>query len=331
MAQKVFVTGGTGFTGGALCRRLAARGDAVTALVRDPDGAAARALAAEGVTLARGDLRDKGSFERALEGQDVVYHVAAVFREARIPDEEYTAINVGGTRNMVEAAAAGGAGRFVHCSTVGVHGNTGKTRMNEDSRYHLPDFYCKSKLEGELAARELFEKLGLPGVVFRPAGIYGPGDRRFLKLFRGIAKGTFFMIGDGETLYHFTYIDDLCDGILLCGEKPEAVGDVFILGGEQPVTLNFLAAEIGKIVGRAPRGLHIPVFPVMAAAHVCETLCKPLGIEPPLYPRRVEFFTKDRAFDIAKAKRVLGFRPRVAEPEGLARTAAWYREQGLLA
>jgi nucleoside-diphosphate-sugar epimerase len=266
-----------------------------------------------------------------MAGQDVVYHIAAVFREAKISDADYRAINVFGTVNAVEAAASAGVGRFVHCSTVGVHGNTGRTPLDEESRYHLPDFYCESKLEGELAARKLFEERNLPGVVFRPAGIYGPGDLRFLKLFRGIQKGTFAMIGDGETLYHFTYIDDLCDGILLCGDRDEALGQVFILGGDAPISLNNLVREIGNVVGRAPRRFKIPVWPVMAAAVICEKTLRPLGIEPPLYPRRVEFFTKDRAFKIDKARRLLGYQPRVGEAEGLARTAAWYRSQGLIA
>lgn len=326
MGQKVFVTGATGFTGGALARRLLERGDRVTALVRSRD--ASMELAGLGAELVEGDLRDKSSFAAALAGQDVVYHIAAVFREAKIPDEQYTAINVGGTRNMVEAAAAGGVGRFVHCSTVGVHGNTGRTPADEESRYHLPDFYCKSKLEGEQVARQLFSELGVPGVVFRPAGIYGPGDLRFLKLFRGIQRK--IMIGSGETYYHFTYIDDLVDGILLCGEKPEALGDVFILGGERFITLNQLMAYVAKANGEKPPAIHLPVWPIMAAAHLCEKLCKPLGIEPPLYPRRVEFFTKDRAFKIDKAKRVLGFAPKIDEEEGWRRTGAWYREQGYL-
>ena len=328
MGQTTFVTGGTGFTGGALARRLLERGDTVKALVRSE--AKGQALKEAGAELVVGDLRDRTTFERALEGVDVVYHIAAVFREAKLSDQDYEEINVGGTKNMVEASASAGVGRFVHCSTVGVHGNTGRTPADENSKYHLPDFYCKSKLEGELAARELFEKLNQPGTVFRPAGIYGPGDLRFLKLFKGVAKGTFFMIGDGETVYHFTFIDDLCDGILLCGEKQEALGDVFILGGERFISLNELVAEIGKIVGRAPHKFKIPVWPVMTASHVCEALCRPIGIEPPLYPRRVEFFTKDRAFKIDKAKRILGFQPKHSEPEGLAKTAAWYREQGLL-
>ena len=328
MGKKVFVTGATGFTGGALARRLLERGDEVTVLARDE--AKAAPLRELGMHVAVGDLRDKSTLEPALEGQQVVYHIAAVFREAKLSDDDYRDINVGGTRHMVEAAASVGVERFVHCSTVGVHGNTGREPMNEDSRYHLPDFYCQSKLEGEQVARELFEKFNLPGTVFRPAGIYGPGDLRFLKLFRGIKSGKFFMIGDGETVYHFTYIDDLCDGILLCGEKDEALGDVFILGGERFVSLNELAAWIGEIVGRPPHKFHIPVWPVMAASVVCEKLCRPLGIEPPLYPRRVEFFTKDRAFTIDKAKRVLGYRPKIDEPEGLRRTAEWYRSQGLL-
>src|SRR6185295_1927750 len=99
----------------------------------------------------------------------------------------------GGTVNMVQAAARARVKRFVHCSTVGVHGDSGRVPVNEDAPYKLPDFYCKSKLEGELKARDLFQQLGLAGSVFRPAGIYGPGDVRFLKLFRSIRKGTFFM------------------------------------------------------------------------------------------------------------------------------------------
>jgi nucleoside-diphosphate-sugar epimerase len=328
MAASAFVTGATGFTGGRLCERLVARGDRVKALARNPGKAAG--LRALGVEIVPGDLREPSSFEGALGGIDVVYHIAAAFREARLSDSDYWDINVGGTVNIVRAASRAGVGRFVHCSTVGVHGDTGRTPVTEEAPYKLPDFYCKSKLEGELKARELFQQLGLAGTVFRPAGIYGPGDLRFLKLFRSIRKGRFFMLGSGETLYHFTYIDDLCDGILLCGERPEALGDVFILGGEAPVTLNELVRHIAAAVDGRLHRFHIPLGPVYAAAVVCEQLCRPLGIEPPIYPRRVEFFSKDRAVDITKARRVLGFAPKVSVQEGVVRTAAWYRAQGLL-
>jgi dihydroflavonol-4-reductase len=325
---NAFVTGATGFVGGALCRTLASSGCSVTALVRP--NSRSEALDALGVRKVVGDLRDKTSLVPALSGVEVVYHIAAAFREARLADREYHEVNVTGTRNVIEAAAEHGVRRVVHCSTIGVHGDTGRTPANEDSPFAPPDSYCQSKLEGELLARELFGALALEGVVFRPAGVYGPGDTRFLKLFRSIHRRRFRMIGSGETLYHPVYIDDLCRGILKCGELEDAVGEVFILGGESCVTLNQWVAEIAKVVdGRIPRR-HVPLAPVMLAARLCEAVCRPFGLEPPLYPRRVEFFSKDRALDISKARRILGYVPQVSLAEGMRRTAAWYRERGYL-
>lgn len=323
-----FVTGASGFTGGNLCAALVQSGARVTALVRKTSDT--RALVRIGVKLVEGDLRDQASFEAGLSGCDTVYHVAAAFREAKIPDADYTAINVGGTRNVIEAAARRGVRRIVHCSTVGVHGDTGREPADEGTPFDPPDFYCRSKAEGELLARELFSRLGVEGVVFRPFGIYGPGDTRFLKLFRSIARGRFVLIGSGDVMYQFSFIDDLCRGILLCGTRPEAPGEVFLLGGEPPLTLAAAIEEVRRATGGRPPRLRVPMAPVMAAATLCERLCRPLGIEPPLYPRRVEFFSKHRAFDVSKAKRLLGYTPRVPLAEGFARTAAWYREQGLL-
>jgi nucleoside-diphosphate-sugar epimerase len=138
------------------------------------------------------------------------------------------------------------------------------------------------------------------------------------------------MIGDGTTLYHMSYIDDLCDGIMLCAERPEAVGNVFILGGDRHTTLNELVAAVATAVGSSGPRLRVPMWPVMTAARLCEAVCKPLHIEPPLYPRRVEFFSKDRAADISRARRLLGYSPRVSLDEGVRRTAAWYADHGLL-
>ena len=326
--RNVFVTGGSGFTGGALCRTLGERGYDVTALVRNSSKTAS--LERLGATMVVGDLRDKASFASALAGADTVYHIGAAFREAKLSDKDYHDVNVSGTRNVIESAAENGVRRVVHCSTIGVHGDTGRTPATEESPFAPPDYYCRTKLEGELLARELFETLDIEGAVFRPLGIYGPGDTRFLKLFRSIARGRFRMIGSGETLYHLTYIDDLCRGIVMCGEHDDANGEVFILGGEGYVTLNQWVAEVATVVdGRIPR-MHIPLAPVMLAAALCEAACRPLGIEPPLYRRRVELFSKDRAADISKAKRVLGYRPEVSLADGLGRTATWYQEQGLL-
>ena len=326
--QKAFVTGGTGFTGGALCAHLLGQGYEVTALTRPTSNV--EYLRGLGARLVTGDLRDAASLRAAVQGADVVFHIGAAFREARLSDQTYTDVNVTGTRNLIEAAHAAGVKRFVHCSTIGVHGDTGRTPANEETAFAPPDHYCKTKLEGELLARELFAKLNMKGAVFRPLGIYGPRDTRFLKIFRGLRRGRFVMIGDGQTLYHMTYIDDLCAGIQLCGEHPAAVGEVFILGGDHHTTLNGLVAAVAAAVGSAGPRLRVPMWPVMTAARLCEAICKPIGIEPPLYPRRVEFFSKDRAADISKARRLLGYAPRVTLEEGTRRTAQWYQTQGLL-
>jgi nucleoside-diphosphate-sugar epimerase len=325
---NAFVTGATGFVGGALCKTLLASGTNVTALVRK--NSQTGALDELGVRKVVGDVRDKASFSSALSGVDALYHIAAAFRQARLSDKDYRDINVTGTQNVIEAAAEHGVRRVVHCSTIGVHGDTGRTPANENSPFAPPDYYCQSKLEGELLARELFRTLGMEGAIFRPVGVYGPGDTRFLKLFQSICRRHFRMIGSGETLYHLTYIEDLCCGIRMCGEHKDAVGEVFILGGEGYVTLNQLVAEIAKVVGGHVPRAHVPLAPVMLAARLCESVCRPLNIEPPLYRRRVEFFSKDRAADISKARRILGYVPQVSLADGLRRTAAWYRERGYL-
>lgn len=328
MHRTALVTGGTGFTGGHLARRLARDGCRVRAIARDPEKASP--LAAAGVEVVAGDLKDRASLARAAAGCEVVYHIAALYRTEGVPDSEFREVNALGTANMLEAAAGAGVRRFVHCSTVGVHGHVSEIPANEDSPFHPGDIYQETKLEGEKRAREFFRARGLPGVVFRPTGIYGPGDMRFLKLFRHIASGRFRMIGSGKVYYHLTYIDDLVDGILLCGERPEALGNVYILGGERYVTLRELADTIAEALGTRVSRVRIPFAPVYAAAAVCEKICRPLGIEPPIFRRRVDFFRKDRAFDISKARRELGYAPRVDVREGIRRTADWYRAQGLL-
>jgi nucleoside-diphosphate-sugar epimerase len=238
--------------------------------------------------------------------------------------------NVQGTRSLLDAAVAEGVGRFVHCSTIGVHGNIKTPPANEETAYGPGDDYQKSKAEGERVVRQYMAEGRLPLVVFRPAGIYGPGDSRFLKLFRAIKHRRFVMLGSGEITYHLVYIDDLIDGILLCGTEEKSIGEIFILGGKAPVTLNELVRVIAQTVGVSPPALRFPVTPVFASAFLCEFICKPFGINPPLFRRRVDFFRKNRAFDISKAQTALGFEPKTDLKTGIALTAEWYRSSGCL-
>ena len=325
--RLALVTGASGFTGGHLARALLGRGWQVRALVRKADAAAD--LHAQGMQVAEGDLVDARAVDRAVAGCSHLFHVAALYREAKHPDQVYRDVNVGGTRNVVEAAWRHGVERMIHCSTAGVHGDIATLPADETTPYNPGDIYQETKLEGELLARRAFAD-GLPGVVFRPVGIYGPGDLRFLKLFRTIQTRRFVMFGPGAVSYHMTYIDDLVDGILLCAEHPEALGEVFLFAGECYTSINELVAAVARAVGVEPPRLRLPLAPLLGAAWACETVCRPLGIEPPLHRRRCDFFHKSRGFSTAKAERLLGYRPKVDLEEGIARTTRWYAEQGYL-
>jgi nucleoside-diphosphate-sugar epimerase len=326
--DAVLVTGATGFTGGHLARRLRQLGHPVRALVRQ--GAATDELRAAGVALIEGDIRDPADVMRAAEGVCVIYHLAAAFRVAGQPDAFYRDVNVRGTENVVAAAQHRRVARLIHCSTIGVHGDVKEIPSTETSPFNPGDIYQQTKLEGELVTRAAIAR-GLPGVIVRPASIYGPGDLRFRKLFRAVQTRRFRMFGSGEALWHPVYIDDLVDGFLLCGERPEALGETYILAGERYVTLNEWVAAIARAMGMPPPRGHLPYWPLAVSAAACETLCRPLGIDPPLYPRRAAFFVSSRAFRIDKARRELGYQPEVDIEAGLQRLARWHFDCGHLA
>jgi len=167
-------------------------------------------------------------------------------------------------------------------------------------------------------------------VVARPIGIYGPGDTRFLRMFRGLARGRFPLIGSGQVFYHLTFIDDLVEGFRLCGTVPAAAGRTYVLAGPRYTTLEELLGLVARELRVEPPKRHLPVWPFWTAGLLCELACVPFRIEPPIYRRRVDFYTKSRAFDTTRARTELGFAPKVGLEEGIHRTAEWYRAEGLL-
>ena len=328
--MNVLVTGVTGFTGGHLARALSGRGHRVRGLVRPISRDRAGGLAEAGIDVVLGDLTDAASLGPACVGIDVVYHIAATFRTAGQSDSAYREVNAGGTHALLDAARSGGVTRFVHCSTGGVHGHIEHPPADEDAPLAPGDIYQETKLEAERLARSAGERGDLEVVVARPIGIYGPGDTRFLRMFRGIARRRFPMVGSGEVFYHLTYIDDLVEGFRRCGETPGAAGRTYLLAGPRYTTLAELVRVIADEVGVAAPGWRLPVWPVWVAGALCEALCVPLRIEPPLFRRRVDFFIKSRAFDTTRARDELGFAPSVDLVDGIHRTAVWYQEHGWL-
>jgi nucleoside-diphosphate-sugar epimerase len=297
--------------------------------VRSSSSAGARQrLSSSDIELVEGDLRDPSSLQRACAGVQVIYHVAAIYRQAGLPDSEYRTVNVESVRRLFLAAAGAGVRRIVHCSTVGVHGDVERPPANEDAPLRPGDIYQETKLEGERAARQSSGETGVEVVIARPTGIYGPGDRRLLKLFRGVVRRRFVTLGHGRIFYHLTYIDDLVEGFRLCGEVARAAGGTYILAGSEVTTLDELIGLIAE-EARVPKpAIRLPVWPFWIAGAVCEAICAPFGVEPPIYRRRVDFFTKSRAFDISRARAELGYAPSVDLREGIRRTLEWYRKAG---
>jgi nucleoside-diphosphate-sugar epimerase len=329
LSAVALVTGANGFTGSWFCQYLAQKGVQTRGMYWSPDGGPD--FSHPNLELVPGDLRDRESLRRAVDGIEVVYNIAALYRPTNVPERLYWEVNVQGIQNMVEEAAKAGVKKFIQCSTVGVHGAIENPPADENAPIKPDDYYQQTKYEGEVLARELCQKLGMPFAVVRPAAIYGPLEPRFLKLARGLQNGTFVMFGDGEVRYHFVHIKDLSDAFVLCAEKDEALGETFIIADGRALTLNETVRVISDALGvRGPRvRLPYPLLYHLSAA--CEFACKPFRISPPLHRRRAAWFNSTRAFDIGKARRLLGYEPEVRPEDGLKEMVESYRTAGWLA
>ena len=322
------VTGAGGFVGCFMVRCLVAHGVRVRAMVRDLSRVRERV---DGVEYVEADLTDMDSLRSVVEGVSGVYHIAALFREAGHPDSMFTEVNLEGTRRMLDASIEAGVSRFIHCSTVGVLGHVAQAPADEDTPYNPGDIYQRTKMEGEQLALRYFRDGKIDGVVIRPAMIYGPGDTRTLKLFRMIAKKRFFYVGKGQALVHWIDVRDLVEAFYLAMQAAhERTGSIYIISGERALPLKEMADLIARNLGVSPPWLHLPVKPMQALGSLCEWVCKPLKIEPPIFRRRVDFFTKDRHFDSRKAREELGFKPARTFDEEIADIIQHYKRCGTI-
>jgi nucleoside-diphosphate-sugar epimerase len=327
--MKALVTGASGFIGGRLCATLSRQGHAVRALARRTSRT--QSLQHLNVEIVEGDVLDRRSLERATQGIDTVFHFAAVFRK-EVPRRQIWATNVDGVDNLLSASVASGVRHLLHCSSTSVYGLSPQTPTTERSPFvRIPaDLYQESKLEAENRVRSYASTGKMSTTIFRTTGVYGPGDLRFLKLFKPIARRRFAMIGAGKVLFSMIHIDDLIDGILRCASQPIALNNDYLLTGDSPISLNETAATIARAAGVPAPRWHIPVMPLYYLGFLMESILRPLDISPPLFRRRVNFFRITRGFDNSKAKQELGFRPAVSLIDGAREMIAWYRAEGLL-
>ncbi|NND00799.1 MAG: NAD-dependent epimerase/dehydratase family protein [Gammaproteobacteria bacterium] len=325
----VLVTGGTGFTGAVLVRKLCETGCEVRVIARASSNRSD--LQDLDIKWIEGNVYDPQAVAAAAHNVDYIFHVAAAYREAKIEDEVYQLVHVNSTRLLTEAALKNPSfKRFIHISTVGVLGHIDKPPADESTPYNPGDMYQETKTTAEKWLLDFARDRDLPITIIRPAAIYGPGDRRLLKVFKMAKLPIVPLLGFTRGLYHLIHVDDLVQFMIHVADHPNTKGQVYICGNPQATSIKDIIRVVGEYFGKQPRFLRLPAWPFFLLGHLCETICKPLNIEPPIYPRRVAFFTKDRSFDTSKMRRDTDFQYKYTNEDGLRATAEWYRQNNWL-
>jgi PAS domain S-box-containing protein len=329
--RRILVTGASGFIGSRLCCYAREQGyDVVaTGLARNAtERERLEEVRRRGMIVHVGSLQDAAFVERVLEDFDAVIHLAAAQHEANVPDQYFVDVNVGATRVLLDACARKHVKRFVYGSSIGVYGEASGPALSETSVLNPQNAYGKSKALAEKAVLEFADRIAV--TITRISETYGPGDFRLLKLFNAVANGTYVKLGRGDNRRQPIHVRDLCRALLLAAEHPNAIGQTFVLAGCQVLTTSDVVDAIAAAVGARRRVRSLPLAPFMLAATLLEQALRPLGVQPPLHRRRLDFFTKSFWFDTSKAKTVLGFEPSIPFAHGAAETAHWYRNKGLI-
>ena len=326
----VLVTGATGFTGSHLIKALCAAGVSVRAIARASSNR--EAFGDLPVDWVIGDVFDEQTVKQACSGVNIIFHVAAAYREAKISDDVYWNVHVKSTQLLTKYAhQQSDFKRFVHISTVGVHGHIDNPPVDESYRFSPGDQYQITKVEAEQWIQKYSNENNFPITIIRPAAIYGPGDRRLLKVFKLAKLPIIPILGFGcKGLYHLIHVSDLVNFMILAATHPKALGEIFICGNENPISIKDMISLISQRLGRSPRFIRLPATPLFWLGDICEFICKPLNIEPLIYRRRVAFFTKDRWFNTNKLVQYTGYEMQHSSKNGIEQLADWYCDAGWL-
>jgi len=313
--KKVFVTGATGFVGGALLKALSSRGRPCKALVRRTGKA--EALRHLNVELVYGNLLDLDSLKEALSDVDVVYHCAGYVKER--PLAELMNVNVLGTENICEAALWKGVGKMIYVSSLSVINGNEERPLREEFPYATISNYGLSKIEGEKIALQYRNK-GLRVAIFRPSTIYGPGEPHFLDLTARLMKRRWmFVVGEGKQRWQLVYIGDLVDVLMSAEDREPAFQQIYNLAGEEISTRIDVYSEMARLLG-VGEPWHMPHGLASALAWSSEMLRKSIRMDIPFDRQALMFLSRDWCCDISRAKRELDYRPRVGLKEGLQRS-----------
>jgi len=318
------VTGGTGFIGGRLVRKLRDRGDEVVALVRSPD----KALELEriGCELVQGDLTDAQAIRPGADGADAVVHGAAIYKVG-IPSSQREGMydtNVRGTERVLDAAIEAGVPKIVYVSTVNVFGNTNGQIVDESYKRSVADngflsYYDQTKYEAHQVALDRIAK-GAPIVIVQPGGVYGPGDHSEIGNMIGqFRSGRMPMVPFPDLGFNLVHVDDVAGGCILALEKGE-IGQSYVLGGEI-ATMRGMLEKVAQIDDKKPPGRALPTGVIKAIAPAGPVVGKLMGLPPNV--RELISASEDVTYWASddKAREQLGYVPRDLET-GLRQTLA---------
>ena len=326
--MEILITGGNGLLGHHLVSALQERGDTVRVLALPAEDTTG--LEQRHVAIYRGDVRRPDTLVAPLQGVDTVFHLAGMMGVWR-PLQDYYAVNVAGTENVCQAALAAGVRRLVHVSSWTVYGMALPTPARED--FPLAPFqepYAVTKAEGDRVVQHMIARDHLPAAIIRPGTFFGPGDRlHFGRMADRVRAGKGLVVGSGRNALPFVYVTDVVQGLLLAADHAGAAGQAYNITNDQPLTQEeFLGAIAQELGVRAPR-LHAPYHALYAAAFAAEQAARLGGLsarQPPVTRLGVKLFGTDNRHAIDKARRELGYSPRVSLREGVRLAAAWYRQ-----
>jgi nucleoside-diphosphate-sugar epimerase len=329
--MEVLITGGGGFLGRHLVQALVARGEAVRVLALP--GEDVTSLEELGVAFHRGDICCPETLVGATQGAEAVVHLAGMIGVWR-PLSDYVAANVTGTENVCRAALARGVRRVVHVSSWTVYGLDRGAPCHEDQGLApFSEPYAISKAEGDRLVQRMIGDAGLPAAIVRPGTFFGPGDRlHFDRIADRVRRGRGLIIGQGNNALPLVYVTDVVQGLLLALDHPAAVGEAFNITNDAPLSQQEFLESIASEIGATPPRVHAPYPVLYAAASLAERLAPITRRQPPVTRLGVKLFGTSNRHAIDKARRELGYEPRVALREGVRRAASSYlRTTGSLA
>jgi len=326
--MKVLMTGATGLLGGHLLRELQQRGEQIRALVLPIENV--EKLIAQEVEVVRGDVTDASTLAPAVKDIEIIFHLAGMMGVNR-PLADYRLVNVTGSENLYQAAQAAGVRRFVHTSSHTVYG-LGYSRFLTEEDELRPDYdpYSITKAEGDRLMRRLMLKSSVETVIIRPGTFFGPGDRlHFGRMAERMKNGKGVIIGRGDNALPFCYVTDVAQGFLLAAYHEKAPGNVYNISNDHPLTQQEIFNAIADDVGGKRPARRLPYWPTYYGSIVAEKLAQITHTRPIVTRLGVMMFGSDNRHSVAKARRELGYEPKVDLREGIRQAAAWFNAGGM--